>query len=440
MALERRKALLTAGVATAAAAFLLALPGSAAAATSCAKVASPGGSDSAAGTLRAPVRSVQRLVDLLAPGQTGCLRGGSYTGDDEIRIDTPRVSLTSYAEERATVTGRLWVSSNGDGVQVTDLNLVGASSSTLPSPTITADDVVFARNDVTTNHTAICFIVGEPTYGHARRTLIEGNRIHNCGVMPAANHDHGIYVEEATDTVIRGNWIYDNADRGIQFYPNADRTKVVGNVIDGNGQGIIFGGNAHNSADGNVVERNVISNSNIRFNVESYYDPGNAIGTGNRVRQNCIYGATGWYAGPDNSGIQDPQQGFVAADNMIEAPQFVDRAGKNFELAPGSKCARLVSGSLTVGIKLEAGRRNVRVDQPLPLRGTTSGAEHGARVTIAVKGRRGWATLGRATVQADGTFRSRVRVGSRGTKMARLRAAVPGLGTSSPVRVRVKRS
>ena len=65
--------------------------------------------------------------------------------------------------------------------------------------------MVFARNDVTTNHTAICFIVGEPTYGHARRTLIEGNRIHNCGVMPAANHDHGIYVEEATDTVIRGN-------------------------------------------------------------------------------------------------------------------------------------------------------------------------------------------------------------------------------------------
>ena len=72
--------------------------------------------------------------------------------------------------------------------------------------------------------------------------VIEGNRIHDCGELPAANHDHGIYVGNAAGRSIRDNWIYDNADRGIQLYPDADRTAITGNVIDGNGQGVIFGG------------------------------------------------------------------------------------------------------------------------------------------------------------------------------------------------------
>ena len=42
--------------------------------------------------------------------------------------------------------------------------------------------------------------------------------------------------------MIRDNWIYDNADRGVQLYPDADGTVVTGNVIDGNGEGVIFGG------------------------------------------------------------------------------------------------------------------------------------------------------------------------------------------------------
>ena len=75
--------------------------------------------------------------------------------------------------------------------------------------------------------------------------MIEHNRIHDCGVLPATNLDHGIYVAEADHTVIRRNLIYDNADRGVQLYPDADGTVVTGNVIDGNGEGVIFGGDSH---------------------------------------------------------------------------------------------------------------------------------------------------------------------------------------------------
>ena len=86
--------------------------------------------------------------------------------------------------------------------------------------------------------------------------MIERNRIHNCGELPATNHHHGIYVEASDGARITDNWIYDNADRGVQLFPDAQGTYVARNVIDGNGQGIIFSRKSAN----NVVEHNVISN------------------------------------------------------------------------------------------------------------------------------------------------------------------------------------
>ena len=95
--------------------------------------------------------------------------------------------------------------------------------------------------------------------------MIARNRIHDCGLLPAANHDHGIYIAAAGGTVIRDNLIYDNADRGVQLYPQAEGTQILDNVIDGNGQGVIFG--AH--SDDTVVHGNIITNSNVRHNIES---------------------------------------------------------------------------------------------------------------------------------------------------------------------------
>ena len=67
--------------------FLCAIPGIAqvAAAESpqgpptCDKLASPSGSDGGTGTLGDPYATPKKLIDSLAPGQTGCLRAGTYT-------------------------------------------------------------------------------------------------------------------------------------------------------------------------------------------------------------------------------------------------------------------------------------------------------------------------------------------------------------------------
>ena len=56
-------------------------------ASACNKVAAPGGSDSAAGTVSAPYATFQKLAHSLAPGQTGCLRGGTYRENVEVNAN-----------------------------------------------------------------------------------------------------------------------------------------------------------------------------------------------------------------------------------------------------------------------------------------------------------------------------------------------------------------
>ncbi|MDQ3935592.1 MAG: right-handed parallel beta-helix repeat-containing protein [Actinomycetota bacterium] len=345
-------------------------------ASACDRVAAPGGSNTAAGTEAAPYATFQKLADSLAPGQVGCLRGGTYseqtvtlnrggTGEDA------RVVIKSFPGERAKHVGRLYVPDRANFVTVEQLDLdgstaercpSGATCNRLPSPTVNGDDIVFQDNDVTNQHQAICFNLGNSSYGTARRVLIRRNRIHNCGILPANNHDHGIYLTETEDVRILDNVIYDNADRGIQMYPNADRTVIRGNIIDGNGQGIIFSGVGDSVSSDNVVENNIVTNAKLRYNIESWYP--DLIGTGNVARDNCVYGG--------ERGDVSSQVGFVATRNLVADPLYVDRAGKDFRLRSGSPCADILAGGQAPAAPAPSGSGTIGGDSGS---GSTSGGD-----------------------------------------------------------------
>ena len=317
----------------------LAIPASAHAETpDCSKVVTAGG-------------SVQQLVNSLLPGETGCLRAGGYSQSVTITrggVTGRPVTLRSYPGEKATLTGRLVVKKGANFVVVEDLWLDGRNSSNLPSPTVNANDVVFRNNDVTNQHTAICFVLGasnvdsSATYGRALRPVIENNRIHNCGKLPAANHDHGIYVEGTDDAQIRGNWIYDNADRGIQLFPDAQRTSVTGNVLDGNGTNLIFSGDLGLASSNTTVRGNLITRAKLRFNVESWYPAGNPKGTNNLLTSNCLHGAARTDFG--SAGINTGDGGFTATANTTLAPSYRDAAARDFRLTSTSPCRSLYLG------------------------------------------------------------------------------------------------
>lgn len=252
------------------------------------------------------------FVGSLRRGETGCLRGRTYTAPtDGIKLTRPGVTLRSRPGSRATLVGRVWIAAGANRVTIRGLRLDGRNRKDQASPVVNANRTTFRDNDVTNHHTGICFLIGHERYGHAAGTVIRDNRIHDCGRLPATNHEHGIYVAHATGTRIVGNRIYGNADRGVQLYPNADRTLVSDNVIAGNGQGLIFSGSSDHVSENNLVKGNVIKNSNLRFNVEYNWRSGR-VGEGNVLRGNCIFGGA---RDEGNGGIKTPAVGFVARKN-----------------------------------------------------------------------------------------------------------------------------
>jgi len=315
---------------------------SASAASECDVVAAPDGSDSAAGSEAAPLQTLSALLADLQSGQTGCLRAGTYASRQFV-IKTPGVTLTSYPGERATVRGQLRFSYQADGAVAENMNLDGRNVDGLLGPLIYADDAVLRGNDITNDHQGICVAVSNyadlpPTRG----VLIEDNVIHDCGQLPSTNHHHGIYVSHARNTVIRDNLIYGNADRGVQLYPDADDSVVTGNIIDGNGEGVIFGGGPDSSSDDNLVANNVITGSNIRWNIQSNWQ--GPVGSGNVARDNCVWTERDSYEGtPEGSGIQE-MSGARAYDNVVANPGYADPRRGDYRMNANSPCAGVLSG------------------------------------------------------------------------------------------------
>ncbi|HEY7267384.1 MAG TPA: right-handed parallel beta-helix repeat-containing protein [Solirubrobacterales bacterium] len=313
------------------AALVLALPSSrsTAAGAGCDKVAAPSGDDSASGTTATPYATARRLVSSLAPGETGCLRAGTYR-QDELTLATPGITLTGYPGERATLAGRLRVTA--PRVTVERLTLDGRNARDLPSPTINADRVVFRHDDVSSRDSSICFILG--SLEEVRHPVIKRNRIHDCG-QPGGIPDHGIYMQDVRGARIVRNTIYDNAERGIKVGPDSRGARIRRNVIDGNPIGLNFSGDASSASSGNVVTRNVISNSTAYWNVQSYW-PG-PVGRGNVVARNCVHGGNPDSHYDEDGGISGGP-GFSAMDNLNASPAYVNRNAKNFRLRPGSEC------------------------------------------------------------------------------------------------------
>ena len=285
-------------------------------------------------------RAVQRLVDSLRPGQVGCLREGTYRGSVMIRHSGEPgrpITLRPRPGARARLVGPLTVTRRSAHVVVRGLYLAGSKRPGVPSPIVNGRQILFLENDVTNRHTAICFALGNPRFGVARDVTIQRNRIHECGELPATNLEHGVYVAVARGTRIIGNWIYENADLGVQLYPNARDSYVAGNVIDGNGEGIIFGGLPRVAPHDNLVQGNVISNSRLRNNVEWHFE--GTVGTGNVLRRNCIGGGS---RDDGSGGIMQPAIGFTMVDNLVAQPEF--RSQGDYRLQPDSTCTQVLAG------------------------------------------------------------------------------------------------
>jgi hypothetical protein len=297
----------------------------ASAAISCAKYASPNGSDSNAGTTASPYRTAQKVVSNLASGQTGCLLAGSYSGN--VTISTDGVTLRSVPGQRATLSlSTLTIPDGAENVTVSDLNIVGGGGALTMRPI--GDYFTIARNDITNNHQGMtCVLVGSQAAAASGGDITE-NKIHGCGA-PGNTLDHGIYAQNFTPGTSGGpgltivdNLFYNEAAYSVQLYPNGTGAVVQHNVMDG-GLGSVRGGV--------VIDGTTALNHLVQNNVITYTQTGGVVqrsGSGHKSVGNCY-----WSNPSDVSGTGITRSGDLDAD-----PMFVNRAASDYRLGSSSAC------------------------------------------------------------------------------------------------------
>jgi Right handed beta helix region len=343
----------------------------------CARFASPNGNDGAPGSFRSPVRTAQHLADTLRAGQTGCLEAGIYAG--YLRIthgghSGAPIVIRSLPGAAVTLRGRVWVRSGSDHVTIAGVHIEGAACGradcpNVPTVAINGASTTLSHDDITNHHSSICVAVGSDVWGVAHGTVIAADVIHDCGRLPATNLEHGIYIADSVGAVVSSNYIYDNADRGVQIYPHADRTIVERNVIDGNGEGILIGGTGSDPSFGSLIEHNLITNSRRGANVESWFPDGPPPSRANRVLANCLYGGQ---VSPTLGGVVLSGGGVSASHNLIADPGYqpsvptdrelpVDPAA-SMSLAPavGGLCATFLQRAALPRARVAAHHRPIR--------------------------------------------------------------------------------
>jgi parallel beta-helix repeat protein len=301
----------------------------------CDKVADPSGRDTNAGTARSPYLTSNKLASSLTSGQTGCFRYGTYA-NTKLRIANDGITLQTYpGDAPATLSGAVWVWADNVTVQELKLDSSGTSTTEATSPTINGVGDVLRYDDITNNHASrIC--VDTSTYMKtSSRYTIERNRIHDCGTGPTVNQQHGIYLE-GTNGTVQDNAIFDNNDRGVQLYPNADSNHVDNNTIDGNGEGFNFGADTSGASDSNVANNNIISNAARRWLIETNYTTPPSGSTINRLDGNCLYATLSGYT--TNNGIDPSANGISVTGSIVGDPLYTRRSTKDFTLLATSPC------------------------------------------------------------------------------------------------------
>lgn len=292
--------------------------------------------------MAAPWRSLDYAFAHVQPGETLCLRGGTYpmtvsSGYNQ-RMETSGsssspVTITNYPGEVAIVHGNT-------RVQAAYVKFVGTPQNTIGSGLVFAGptgqplgmiDVMYSH-DVTFDHIEVRgddYHAGFYQYGGYNIKLL-GSYIHDNGRPGFINTDNGVYWDATTGggNLVANCVLEHNVAAGIQLYPSPTNVIVEENTIVNNGNWVpLYGSN--NTFANNIVAGNSTASGNPQIDIE---------GTGYTFNSNLIWSSNasllGWLLNP-LLGILN-STGQVVTNLLAGDPLFVDPSNHNYQLQSGS--------------------------------------------------------------------------------------------------------
>ncbi len=321
----------------------------------CDRLASPAGSDdSGDGGRSRPYRTLTRLDASLAPGQTGCLRSGTYGGLDATHTlsrdgsPTAPITVTAYPKEQPTVVG--WVDIEASYTVLSGLQIDGSNRLYVPERpdptcahrvsrglTINGTHDVFEHNDFSQSAATLRGNgIGVGFNRAADETTLRYNRIHDVGGCRA--FDHLIYLAAGKHVQIYGNWLWNDPHGwGVQVFPKPSGAHIYANVVDRAGSGFFLG--ASPATSDNRLDHNVVVNSTglpdagLRTGgvaVSSYWSVNAGTGTGNSFDHNDSFA---------NSGGLAQTTGVALDANTTANPHLADTEAHDYRVPTSSAVA-----------------------------------------------------------------------------------------------------
>ncbi|CAE6482741.1 unnamed protein product [Rhizoctonia solani] len=268
---------------------------------------SPTGNDSAAGTLAAPLKSIQKAIDKAVAGDTIYLRGGTYALSTNLQITksgtaSAKYTVTNYQSEKVIIDGEgLPYTPAPVGGSIPDksrgiLHIEGSYWRFIGLELINGPYGVYSR-DASNNHyerliTRDNYETGIQIQGSASNNLVlnvdsYGNR------DPRKNGESadGIGIKEGSGTgnVIRGSRFWNNVDDGLDFWMFLSPVTIEncyswGNGFNrwgfsnfaGDGNGYKLGGGAKETPVAHVVKNSMAFNNAAGGFVDNT-QPGNMV-------------------------------------------------------------------------------------------------------------------------------------------------------------------
>jgi hypothetical protein len=202
------------------------------------------GSDSATGTLGAPLRSIQTAIDRLGGGGTVVVRGGRYY--QRIALTKAKgITVEAFRHEHVTLDGSRFKPADGRSAMV---DIVGSSHVTIAGLDVT--DYRSARLNA--------MPIGMYVHGADDHILITGNHIHDLG---NDNQTLGSFDINAHGIAVYG----DDASRSIRDLA------IEGNTVDhlslGASETVVVNGNVDRWA---ISDNNIHDNNNIGIDAIGY--------------------------------------------------------------------------------------------------------------------------------------------------------------------------